>query len=136
MVFLNVFNNILKPMPKPQFNQKTKSGHEFRSLMIPFLIAITHFQQLGFVVYRLVIDAKCKAVSSDDVETAYRLLSGFNRDQYKQPMLTVSDAQKKLFITLAHERTREFDDAYRSRYLLGASSTVNSAKKNDGIWPH
>jgi AAA+ ATPase superfamily predicted ATPase len=88
-----------------------------------------YIQQLGFEVFRLVDDAKRKVVSSDDVEAAYRLLSGFNRDQYEQLTLTFSGAQKKLLIALAHERTREFDDDYRSRYLLGASSTVNSAKK-------
>lgn len=88
-----------------------------------------YIQQLGFEVFRLVDDAKRKVVSSDDVEAAYRLLSGFNRDQYEQLMLTFSSAQKKLLIALAHEHTREFDDDYRSRYLLGASSTVNSAKK-------
>lgn len=88
-----------------------------------------YIQQLGFEVFRLVDDAKRKAVSADDIETAYRLLSGFNRDQYEQLMLTFSSSQKKLLIALANERTREFDDAYRSRYLLGASSTVNSAKK-------
>jgi len=88
-----------------------------------------YIQQLGFEVFRLVDDAKRKAVSADDIETAYRLLSGFNRDQYEQLMLTFSSSQKKLLIALANERTREFDDAYRSRYMLGASSTVNSAKK-------
>ena len=43
--------------------------------------------------------------------------------------LSVPHPQKKLLIALAHERTREFDDAYRTRYRLGAPSTVNSAKK-------
>ena len=61
--------------------------------------------------------------------TAYRRLSGFNRDQYEQLMLTFSGAQKRLLIALANEQTREFDDAYRMRHLLGASSIVNSAKK-------
>ena len=65
----------------------------------------------------------------DDVVKAYRLLSGFNRDQYEQQMLSFSTAQKKLLVALSHERTREFDDAYRVKYRLAASSTVNSAKK-------
>ena len=68
-------------------------------------------------------------VLQDDVVKAYRLLSGFNRDQYEQQMLSFSTAQKKLLVALSHERTREFDDAYRVKYRLGASSTVNSAKK-------
>ena len=32
-------------------------------------------------------------------------------------------------MALAQERIREFDDAYRTEYRLGASSTVNSTKK-------
>lgn len=56
-------------------------------------------------------------------------LAGFNRDQYEQLMLTFSTAQKKLLVALARERTREFDEAYRKRHLLGPSSTVNSAKR-------
>jgi hypothetical protein len=68
-------------------------------------------------------------VTKEDVANAYRLLSGFNRDQYEQQMLTFSTAQKKLLVALSQERTCEFDDAYRVRYRLGASSTVNSTKK-------
>ena len=88
-----------------------------------------YIQQLGFEVFRLVDDDGRKTVSLDDIDTAYRLLSGFNRDQYEQLMLTFSGSQKKLLIALANERTREFDEDYRMRHLLGASSTVNSAKK-------
>ena len=62
------------------------------------------------------------------MDAAYANLSGFNRDQYEQLMLTLSVAQKKLLIALARERTSEFGDAYRRRYALGVSSTVNSAK--------
>lgn len=43
--------------------------------------------------------------------------------------LTDSTAQKKLLVALARERTREFDEAYRRRHMLGPSSTVNSAKR-------
>ncbi len=90
---------------------------------IPYFI-----QQLGFETFRLVDDAHRKSVSSEDVDAAYTNLSGFNRDQYEQLMLTLSVSQKKLLIALARERTNEFSDAYRRRYALGVSSTVNSAK--------
>ena len=90
---------------------------------IPYFI-----QQLGFETFRLVDDAHRRTVSSADVDSAYANLSGFNRDQYEQLMLTLSVAQKKLLIALARERTNEFGDAYRRRYALGVSSTVNSAK--------
>lgn len=88
-----------------------------------------YIQQLGFEVFRLVEDDGRKKVTEDDLASAYQLLSGFNRDQYEQQMLNFSVAQKKLLIALAHERTREFDDAYRTRYRLGAPSTINSTKK-------
>ena len=98
---------------------------------IPYFI-----QQLGFETFRLVDDARRKSVSPDDVDAAYANLSGFNRDQYEQLLLTLSVSQKKLLIALARERTGEFGDAYRRRYGLGVSSTVNSAKAKlmeDGI---
>lgn len=88
-----------------------------------------YIQQLGFEVFRIVDDAGRRNVIKDDVQAALGLLSGFNKDQYEQQMLTFSIAQKKLLLALAQERTREFDDAYRLRYKLGASSTVNSTKK-------
>ena len=98
---------------------------------IPYFI-----QQLGFETFRLVDDARRKSVSLDDVDAAYANLSGFNRDQYEQLLLTLSVSQKKLLIALARERTGEFGDAYRRRHGLGVSSTVNSAKAKlmeDGI---
>lgn len=88
-----------------------------------------YIQQLGFEVFCAVADGARRRVTDDDVEQAYRKLAGFNRDQYEQLMLTFSVAQKKLLIALANERTREFDEGYRARHSLGASSTVNSAKR-------
>lgn len=88
-----------------------------------------YIQQLGFEVFRFVDDDNRKEVLHDDVVRAYSLLSGFNRDQYEQQMLSFSTAQKKLLVALSQEVTREFDDAYRTKYRLGASSTVNSTKK-------
>lgn len=94
-----------------------------KSENIPYFI-----QQLGFETFRIVDDARRKSASAADVDAAYAKLSGFNRDQYEQLMLTLSVSQKKLLIALARERTNEFGDAYRRRYALGVSSTVNSAK--------
>ena len=88
-----------------------------------------YIQQLGFEVFCIVADGARKRVTDGDIERAYRKLAGFNRDQYEQLMLTFSVAQKKLLIALANERTREFDEGYRARHALGASSTVNSAKR-------
>lgn len=91
---------------------------------IPYFI-----QQLGFEVFRCAADAKAKKVCERDIDQVYANLSGLNRDQYEQLMLTFSSAQRKLVVALAKERTREFDDEYRRRHLLGPSSTVNSAKR-------
>lgn len=87
-----------------------------------------YIQQLGFETFRLVDDAGGKTVSRNDVDTAFKRLSSFNRDQYEQLLLTFSTAQKKLLFALAQERTRAFDEAYRRRHALGVSSTVNSSK--------
>jgi len=91
---------------------------------IPYFI-----QQLGFEVFRRVMEKPGKRVSESDVLESFGSLAGLNRDQYEQLMLTFSAAQKKLLVALARESTREFDDAYRRRYMLGPSSTINSAKR-------
>ena len=91
---------------------------------IPYFI-----QQIGFEVFRAVTEDSRKTVEENDVVSAHIRLAGLNRDQYEQLMLTFSMAQKKLLVALAHENTHEFDDAYRKRFLLGSSSTVNSAKR-------
>ena len=90
---------------------------------IPYFI-----QQLGFETFRIVDDARRKSVLPADVEAAHSNLSGFNRDQYEQLMLTLSASQKKLLIALAHEKAAEFSEAYRRKHMLGVSSTVNSNK--------
>ena len=87
-----------------------------------------YIQQLGFEVFRRTDDAGRKSVTVGDVDDAYSHLAGYNRDQYEQLMLTFSTAQKTLLIALARERTGAFDESYRRRHALGASSTVNSAK--------
>lgn len=91
---------------------------------IPYFI-----QQVGFEVFRRNRDASRRQVAESDIAAAYAGLVGLNRDQYEQLMLNFSTAQKKLLVALANENTREFDDAYRRRHLLGPSSTVNSAKR-------
>lgn len=91
---------------------------------IPYFI-----QQIGFEVFRAVTEGSRKTVEENDVVSAHIRLAGLNRDQYEQLMLTFSMAQKKLLVALAHENTHEFDDDYRKRFLLGPSSTVNSAKR-------
>ena len=88
-----------------------------------------YIQQLGFETFRFADEAGRKEATKDDVDAAFARLSGFNRDQYEQAMLAFSTAQKKLLIALARETTHSFDTAYRTRHGLGASSTVNSAKK-------
>ena len=63
-----------------------------------------------------------------DVNVAFSNVSRSNHNLYEQLMLTLSGSQKKLLIALAHERTSDFGGAYRWWHLLGASSSVSSAK--------
>lgn len=113
-----------------RFNSRKKSiDQEAAELMLAKIDNIPYYvQQLGFEVFRIIDDANRKNATVEDVNTAYAHLSGFNRDQYEQLMLTFSAVQKKLLIALAREPAGTFDDNYRRNHLLGASSTVNSAK--------
>lgn len=105
-------------------------GEEVAALLVAKAENIPYFiQQIGFEVFRVIREEDGKTVAAEDVLSAYARLSGLNRDQYEQLMLTFSMAQKKLLVALAHERTHEFDDAYRRRHRLGPSSTVNSSKR-------
>ena len=105
-------------------------SQEAAHLLVAKIANIPYYiQQLGFEVFRFADEAGHGEATCADVEAAYARLSGFNKDQYEQAMLSFSKAQKKILIALARETTDEFDAKYRSRHDLGASSTVNSAKK-------
>ena len=107
-----------------------KIGEDVAALLVAKAENIPYFiQQIGFEVFRVIREEDGKTVKTEDVLSAYARLSGLNRDQYEQLMQTFSMAQKKLLVALAHERTHEFDDAYRRRHRLGPSSTVNSSKR-------
>ena len=107
-----------------------KISEDVAALLVAKAENIPYFiQQIGFEVFRVIREEDGKTVKAEDVLSAYARLSGLNRDQYEQLMLTFSMAQKKLLVALAHERTHEFDDAYRRRHRLGPSSTVNSSKR-------
>ena len=107
-----------------------KISEEVASFLVAKAENIPYFiQQIGFEVFRSVTETSKRRVDEKDVLSAYSRLAGLNRDQYEQLMLTFSAAQKKLLVALAYECTRTFDDAYRRRYQLGASSTVNSSKR-------
>ena len=105
-------------------------SREVANLLVDKIANIPYYiQQLGFETFRYADEAAHKEATADDVGAAYERLSSFNRDQYEQIMLAFSIAQKKLLIALAKETTDKFDAEYRDKYGLGASSTVNSAKK-------
>lgn len=107
-----------------------KISEDVAALLVAKAENIPYFiQQIGFEVFRVIREEGGKTVKTEDVLSAYARLSGLNRDQYEQLMLTFSMAQKKLLVALARERTHEFDDAYRRRHRLGPSSTVNSSKR-------
>ena len=107
-----------------------RAGEDVAAALVAKAENIPYFiQQIGFEVFRAVREDSRKTAFESDVDSAYGRLAGLNRDQYEQLMLTFSIAQKKLLVALAHENTHEFDDAYRRRFRLGPSSTVNSAKR-------
>ncbi len=59
-----------------------------------------------------------------------------NANYFSTLMRGLADAQNALVFALAEDTTREFDEGYRFRHWLPASSTVHSALKeliNDGI---
>ena len=137
------------PLGKPPLEESiafvmsrfAEAGKEIERIAAEHLVAKIenipyYIQQLGFETFRLADDAGKGRIAVGDVEAAFALLSGFNRDQYEQQMLTLSSSQKALLIALAREQTATFDSAYRLRHSLGLSSTVNSAKKKlleDGV---
>ena len=69
------------------------------------------------------------AVAAADVERAADCLVELNANYYSALLRGLSDSQKTLVLALVQEPTREFDEEYRNRHDLPASSTVHSALK-------
>ena len=88
-----------------------------------------YLQAISSFVFESVSLAKRDAIATADVERAADALVELNANYYSTLIRGLSDAQKALVLALAQEPTREFDEDYRLRYDLPASSTVHSALK-------
>ena len=88
-----------------------------------------YLQAISSFVFESVTFAKRDALAAADVERAVDALVALNSNYYSMLLRGLSDSQKTLVLALAQEPTREFDEAYRNRHDLPASSTVHSALK-------
>lgn len=88
-----------------------------------------YLQAISSFVFESVSFARRDAVAAEDVERAADSLVELNANYYSALLRGLSDSQKTLVLALAREPTREFDEDYRNRHDLPASSTVHSALK-------
>lgn len=95
-----------------------------------------YLQAVSSFVFERVTLAGREAVAATDIEQAADDLVALNANYFSTLMRGLSDSQNALVLALAEEPTREFDEGYRLRHGLPASSTVHSALKEllkDGI---
>jgi len=88
-----------------------------------------YLQAISSFVFEAVSQTGYDAVGEADVERAADDLVAVNANYYSTLIRGLSDSQKVLVLALAQEPTQEFDEDYRLRYELPASSTVHSALK-------
>lgn len=88
-----------------------------------------YLQAVSSFVFETVSLSNRETVAAGDVEKAADDLVALNANYYSTLVRGLSDSQKALVLALAREPTREFDENYRVRYDLPASSTVHSALK-------
>lgn len=88
-----------------------------------------YLQAISSFVFESVTLSKRDVVAKADVERAADDLVALNANYYSVLLRGLSDSQKTLVFALAQEPTKEFDEDYRFRYGLPASSTVHSALK-------
>ena len=88
-----------------------------------------YLQAISSFVFESVTLSRRDKIDVADVDRAVDALVELNANYYSALIRGLSDAQKTLLLALAQEPTREFDENYRSRYDLPASSTVHSALK-------
>ena len=88
-----------------------------------------YLQAISSFVFESVTLSRRDKIDVADVDRAVDALVELNANYYSALIRGLSDAQKTLLLALAQEPTREFDENYRNRYDLPASSTVHSALK-------
>jgi len=88
-----------------------------------------YLQAISSFVFESVTQAKRDSIVTTDVERAADDLVALNASYYSTLLRGLSDSQKALLVALALEPTLEFNEDYRDRHDLPASSTVHSALK-------
>lgn len=88
-----------------------------------------YLQQLSSLAYESVRRTARDYLTVEDIAQAEHDLIDENADYYAERLASLSASQRLLVTALAREPVGSFREDYRRRYLLGGSSTVNSALK-------
>jgi AAA+ ATPase superfamily predicted ATPase len=88
-----------------------------------------YIQFLASELFQQMVDSSKQALSEEDVRFACRNITSLKSDLYEEHFGRLSVNQRKLIHALAAEGTLRFSDAYRQRYHLPVSSSINSAVK-------
>lgn len=88
-----------------------------------------YLQQLSSLAYESVRRTTRDYLTVEDIAQAEHDLIDENADYYAERLASLSASQRLLVTALAREPVGSFREDYRRRYLLGGSSTVNSALK-------
>jgi len=88
-----------------------------------------YIQFLASELFQQMVDKSKKVLSEEDVQVACRNISSLKSDLYEEHFGGLSMNQRKLIHALAAEGVLRFTEAYRLRYHLPVSSSINSAVK-------
>jgi AAA+ ATPase superfamily predicted ATPase len=88
-----------------------------------------YIQFLASELFQQMVDKSKKVLSEEDVQVACRNISSLKSDLYEEHFGSLSMNQRKIIHALAAEGVLRFTEAYRLRYHLPVSSSINSAVK-------
>ncbi len=88
-----------------------------------------YIQFLASELFQQMVDHTKHALSEEDVRAACLNISRLKSDLYEEHFGRLSVNQRKLIHALAAEGVLRFSEAYRQRYHLPVSSSINSAVK-------
>jgi len=88
-----------------------------------------YIQFLASELFQQMVDKSKKVLSEEDVQVACRNISSLKSDLYEEHFGSLSMNQRKTIHALAAEGVLRFTGAYRLRYHLPVSSSINSAVK-------
>jgi AAA+ ATPase superfamily predicted ATPase len=88
-----------------------------------------YIQFLASELFQQMVDKSKKVFSEEDVQVACRNISSLKSDLYEEHFGSLSMNQRKIIHALAAEGVLRFTEAYRLRYHLPVSSSINSAVK-------